>query len=49
MLGPSLLRIGIGVAIYMALLGLLRYRPWQAASAAPAPRQRLTVGFLPVT
>lgn len=44
----------IGVAIIIAVLGLLRYKPWQrgarqAAGPADEAREKLNVGFLPVT
>ena len=44
----------IGVVMVIALLGLLRFKPWQrgaqqTADLANAARERLNVGFLPVT
>jgi len=55
MKGFSTAKAIAAVVAFVAALGLLRYKPW-AHSAAPegggtggAVRQRLTVGFLPVT
>jgi NitT/TauT family transport system substrate-binding protein len=44
----------IGVVAVIALLGLLRFKPWQrgaqqTADLASATREKLNVGFLPVT
>ena len=50
-----LVRWGLGVLVAVVLLGVLRAKPWQhGSSAGPqgaegGPRQRLSVGFLPVT
>ena len=50
-----LLRWSVGALAGLAVLGLLRAKPWQRASAGHtqekggAERQRLAVGFLPVT
>jgi NitT/TauT family transport system substrate-binding protein len=50
-----LLRWGVGALAAVAILGVLRAKPWQrGTSALPqgadgAPRQTLAVGFLPVT
>jgi NitT/TauT family transport system substrate-binding protein len=49
-----LLRWGVGALAALAILGVLRAKPWQRGSSAVeqaggAPRQTLTVGFLPVT
>ena len=50
-----LVRWGLGALAAVALLGLLRAKPWQPAPAAggaapgSAERQTLAVGFLPVT
>ena len=45
--------IALSIAIAIALLGLLRYKPWQyfraSKEASTATRQNLAVGFLPVT
>lgn len=48
-------RLAIGAVIIVALLGLLRYKPWQrgaqtsSAATTEEARERLNVGFLPVT
>ena len=45
----------LGVAAFIVVLGLLRYKPWlHDVSAAEGgsdrgPHERLTVGYLPVT
>jgi hypothetical protein len=44
----------IGVFAVVALLGLLRYKPWQrgerqTAGVVDEAREKLNVGFLPVT
>jgi hypothetical protein len=45
----------LGVAVFIAVLGLLRYKPWlregSSTDGGPnrGPRERLTVGYLPVT
>ncbi len=49
-----LLRWGVGALAAVAILGVLRARPWQRPAAevpqaGEAPRQTLAVGFLPVT
>jgi len=49
---PALIAFSIAIAI--ALLGLLRFKPWQYFRASKnealsATRQNLSVGFLPVT
>ncbi len=52
MLRSSLGRWMIGSVLCIAALGILRYKPWQAASsrsASDANREKLVVGFLPVT
>jgi hypothetical protein len=47
--------IAFSIAIVIALLGLLRFKPWQYflatknEAALSAARQNLSVGFLPVT
>jgi hypothetical protein len=38
----------IGIVIFIAVLGLLRFKPWQRGNDE-ATRQQLSVGFLPVT
>lgn len=50
----SFTRWGVGALAVVAVLGLLRARPWDRASAGSdagrsTPRQTLAVGFLPVT
>lgn len=40
-------RIAIAVAA-LCLIAVLRFKPWQAKTASDA-REKLTVGFLPVT
>ena len=55
--GSAALRVLVIVAVYMTVLGLLRYKPWRAARAAGtgpqmvagADREVLKIGFLPVT
>jgi len=50
-----LLRWGLGAVVAVALLGVLRAKPWRPAPAAApqaagtSERQTLAVGFLPVT
>ena len=50
-----LVRWGAGAIAFVALLGILRFRPWQqavkepSAETASGQRQTLAVGFLPVT
>jgi hypothetical protein len=44
----------IGVIVVIVALGLLRYKPWQrgarqTAGPAEESREKLSVGFLPVT
>lgn len=38
----------IGLVILIAVLGLLRFKPWQRGNGE-ATREQLSVGFLPVT
>ncbi|MBX3669584.1 MAG: ABC transporter substrate-binding protein [Rhodocyclaceae bacterium] len=42
-----LLKYLLIAALFLALLGLLRFKPWQ--QAGPAEKETLAVGFLPVT
>ncbi len=52
MLRSPITKILLGVVLVIALLGLLRYKPWQASRDAVSTgetRQKLDVGFLPVT
>ena len=49
-----MLLVVLGAITVVVGLGLLRYRPWastgdKAPAPGAAPRERLTVGFLPVT
>jgi len=45
----------LGVVAFIAVLGLLRYKPWLGSGSTAdsgvggGPRERLTVGYLPVT
>jgi NitT/TauT family transport system substrate-binding protein len=39
----------LGAFAFIALLGVLRFKPWRHAGADAEARERLTVGFLPVT
>lgn len=45
----------LGTMVFIAVLGLLRYKPWQHGAhgldevSSGGPRERLTVGYLPVT
>jgi hypothetical protein len=49
------MRLAVGAIVLVALLGLLRYKPWQrgapqtASATTEEARERLNVGFLPVT
>jgi NitT/TauT family transport system substrate-binding protein len=54
MMRSPLVRWGVGAVAAVALLGILRFKPWQSdgpasAGAADARRETLAVGFLPVT
>lgn len=54
MLRSPITKILLGVVAVIALLGLLRYKPWQSKNAATTDetadaRPQLNVGFLPVT
>jgi hypothetical protein len=54
MFRSSAIRWIIGVIVVIAALGLLRYKPWQrgaqqTAGVADEAREKLNVGFLPVT
>ena len=48
MFRSSAVRIAVGVVAVVALLAVLRYKPWKA-QATDQRREKLTVGFLPVT
>jgi NitT/TauT family transport system substrate-binding protein len=53
-MSSPLVRWGAGAIAFVALLGVLRLRPWQgtktpSGEAASATRETLAVGFLPVT
>ncbi|HKX30498.1 MAG TPA: ABC transporter substrate-binding protein [Blastocatellia bacterium] len=51
MLRSPITRIILGVVLLIAVLGVLRYRPWQRGGGDPSQqaREKLDVGFLPVT
>jgi hypothetical protein len=55
MFRSSAIRWITGVIVFIVALGLLRYKPWQrgatrqAADQTSESRERLDVGFLPVT
>jgi NitT/TauT family transport system substrate-binding protein len=50
MLWSHLRRWAIGTALFLALLGVLRFKPWRGLGRAPAaPTHTVAVGFLPVT
>ena len=52
MLRNTSFKIVLGVLAVIALLGLLRYKPWQRSQSqqeAANARAHLNVGFLPVT
>ncbi len=54
MLRSPIAKILLGVVVVIALLALLRYKPWQSRNAATTDevadaRPQLSVGFLPVT
>src|SRR4026209_2788178 len=53
-LSSPLIKWGAGAIAFVALLGLLRFRPWQTPAATTAndtseARQTRAVGYLPVT
>jgi hypothetical protein len=48
MFRSSAARWVIGLVILIAVLGLLRFKPWQRGNSE-ATQQHLSVGFLPVT
>jgi hypothetical protein len=52
MLRNTYLKIILGAVAVMAILGLLRFKPWQRSSSpseTSTARAQLNVGFLPVT
>ena len=55
MFRSSITRLALGVLAIIAVLGVLRFKPWQrftanrAATNSTVAREQLTVGFLPVT
>ena len=56
MFRSTVARVVLGVVVAVAVLGLVRYKPWRRAGAGGAgggaaqqARQQLSVGFLPVT
>ena len=48
-MGSSLVRGVLIVIAVVAALALVRFKPWQQQSDAERGRERLQVGFLPVT
>jgi hypothetical protein len=38
----------VGLVVFIAVLGLLRFKPWRRGHSEAA-REQLSVGFLPVT
>ena len=55
MFRSSAMRWVLGVFVFIAVLGVMRFKPWQrfarqqAATESGPGRQQLGVGFLPVT
>ncbi len=50
MLRSSVARWVLGAVLLIAVLGLVRFKPWQRGGGAGGDgRERLSVGFLPVT
>ena len=49
MVRSSVARWIIGVIIVIAILGVVRFKPWKRGDDQAAMRQQLRVGFLPVT
>lgn len=50
MLWSHLRRWAAGIALFLLLLGVLRFKPWRSLRRAPAaPVHTVAVGFLPVT
>jgi hypothetical protein len=50
MIHHTMMRIALGVIVAIAVLGVLRFKPWQRGAVEQgAQRQELRVGFLPVT
>ncbi len=52
MFRSSVARWVLGAVLVIAVLGLARFKPWQrggGAEEAAGGRERLNVGFLPVT
>ena len=49
MLKSPLLKITLGLAVYMTGLGALRFEPWKHLPTKHGGRYSLDVGFLPVT
>jgi hypothetical protein len=47
MFRSSVARWALGLVVVLAVLGLVRFKPWQRASVGE--RAQLQVGFLPVT
>lgn len=55
-LRSKLFQIAVGVLAFIAILGVLRFKPWQRTASSEVAmrtdesgRQGLQVGFLPVT
>jgi hypothetical protein len=49
MLYLSFKRWAVGFLLLIALLGILRLKPWKLNYWESAPREQLSVGYLPVT
>ncbi len=52
MFRSTIVRIILGVVLSIIVLGILRYKPWsggEIADRSDSRRERLNVGFLPVT
>ena len=51
MIGSTAVRWMAGAVIAIAVLGVLRFKPWasRAAEGSEQARKKLNVGFLPVT
>jgi hypothetical protein len=51
MIGSTAVRWMAGAVMAIAVLGVLRFKPWAAGAAAGSEeaRKKVTIGFLPVT